>query len=102
MSSYLGSSHTTSSATGIAWVEAYLPTHGWRGFDPTNNLLASEHPRQEAIGRDCAEVPPTRGTANERLQLALTTRILEQALSQAAPSTNVASGQGVPGAGLSA
>src|SRR5207302_10845815 len=21
-----------------AWVEAFTPTHGWRGFDPTHNL----------------------------------------------------------------
>ena len=26
-----------------AWAEAYTPTHGWRGFDPTNNLLANDH-----------------------------------------------------------
>ena len=45
-----------------AWVEAFIPTHGWRGFDPTNNLLASEQHVKMAIGRDYADVPPTRGT----------------------------------------
>jgi len=45
-----------------AWIEAFAPTHGWRGFDPTNNLLASEHHVKMAIGRDYADVPPTRGT----------------------------------------
>ena len=24
-----------------AWIEAWTPAYGWRGFDPTNNLLAS-------------------------------------------------------------
>jgi transglutaminase-like putative cysteine protease len=45
-----------------AWIEAYTPTHGWRGFDPTNNLVASEHHVKMAIGRDYDDVPPTRGT----------------------------------------
>ena len=25
-----------------AWVEAYLPTLGWVGFDPTNDVLAAD------------------------------------------------------------
>ncbi len=45
-----------------AWAEIYSPTHGWRGFDPTNNLLAAEHHIKIAIGRDYGDVPPTRGT----------------------------------------
>lgn len=45
-----------------AWVEAFSPTHGWRGFDPTNNLVANEHYVKIAIGRDYSDVPPTRGT----------------------------------------
>jgi len=56
-----------------AWVEAYTPTHGWRGFDPTNNLLAGEDHVKMAIGRDYSDVPPTRGTArgggDERLRV---------------------------------
>jgi transglutaminase-like putative cysteine protease len=44
-----------------AWVEAWLPGAGWLGFDPTNNLLASERHIRTAIGRDYADVPPTRG-----------------------------------------
>jgi transglutaminase-like putative cysteine protease len=54
-----------------AWVEAFTATHGWRGFDPTNDVLASEHHVKMAIGRDYRDVPPTRGTyrgdASERL-----------------------------------
>jgi transglutaminase-like putative cysteine protease len=45
-----------------AWVEAYLPSLGWIGFDPTNDILARERHIRVAVGRDYADVPPTRGT----------------------------------------
>jgi transglutaminase-like putative cysteine protease len=45
-----------------AWVEAYLPSFGWVGFDPTNNIEAGERHIRVAVGRDYADVPPTRGT----------------------------------------
>ena len=61
-----------------AWVEAFTPTHGWRGFDPTNDLMASEHHVKMAVGRDYRDVPPTRGTfrgvADEELLVAVSTR----------------------------
>ena len=44
-----------------AWVEAWLPDLGWVGFDPTNNLIAEERHIRVAVGRDYADVPPTRG-----------------------------------------
>ncbi len=44
-----------------AWVEAWLPSIGWTGFDPTNDLLARERHIRTAVGRDYADVPPTRG-----------------------------------------
>lgn len=44
-----------------AWVEAQLPGLGWVGFDPTNNLMADERHIRVAVGRDYADVPPTRG-----------------------------------------
>jgi transglutaminase-like putative cysteine protease len=45
-----------------AWVEAFLPSLGWTGFDPTNRLIADERHVRTALGRDYADVPPTRGT----------------------------------------
>ena len=64
-----------------AWVEARTPTHGWRGFDPTNNVLASEHHVKMAVGRDYNDVPPSRGvhrgTADEKLTVEVTTRVLD-------------------------
>lgn len=44
-----------------AWVEALLPGLGWIGFDPTNDMLCGERHIRVAVGRDYAEVPPTRG-----------------------------------------
>ena len=63
-----------------AWIEAYTPTHGWRGFDPTNNLVASENHIKMAIGRDYSDIPPTRGTfrgaADEKLTVDVSTQRL--------------------------
>ena len=44
-----------------AWMEAWLPELGWVGFDPTNNLIAEDRHIRVAVGRDYADVPPTRG-----------------------------------------
>jgi transglutaminase-like putative cysteine protease len=44
-----------------AWVEAFLPELGWIGLDPTNNLICGERHIRVALGRDYADVPPTRG-----------------------------------------
>lgn len=61
-----------------AWVECWSETHGWRGLDPTNALLASEHHVKMAIGRDYRDVSPTRGTfrglARETLSVKVTAR----------------------------
>lgn len=44
-----------------AWVEAFMPSLGWVGFDPTNHLIADERHVRTALGRDYTDVPPTRG-----------------------------------------
>jgi transglutaminase-like putative cysteine protease len=44
-----------------AWVEALIPNLGWVAFDPTNNLVGADRHIRVAIGRDYADVPPTRG-----------------------------------------
>ena len=58
-----------------AWVEALLPQLGWVGFDPTNRLVAGDRHIRTAIGRDYADVPPTkgifRGNADSELTVAV-------------------------------
>ncbi len=44
-----------------SWIEALLPGWGWVGFDPSNNLRAGARHIRVAVGRDYADVPPTRG-----------------------------------------
>ena len=44
-----------------AWVEAWFPGAGWIGFDPTNDTEGDERHVRVAVGRDYADVPPTRG-----------------------------------------
>lgn len=58
-----------------AWVEAWLPGTGWVGFDPTNNLLATERHIRTAVGRDYADVPPTRGVFKGEASTKLTVSV---------------------------
>ena len=44
-----------------AWIEALVPPMGWTAFDPTNNLVGSDRHIRVAVGRDYADIPPTRG-----------------------------------------
>lgn len=61
-----------------AWVEALLPELGWVGFDPTNNTLASNRHIRVALGRDYADVPPTRGVfkGNARSELGVAVKVV--------------------------
>jgi transglutaminase-like putative cysteine protease len=76
---YHGSTNQDRSVEGAthAWVEALLPRLGWVGFDPTNNLLTSERHIRTAIGRDYADVPPTRGVfkGQAHSELAVSVRV---------------------------
>lgn len=45
-----------------AWVEAYIPFHGWLGLDPTNNCIAGERHVRLAIGRSFTDCTPVKGT----------------------------------------
>lgn len=45
-----------------AWINVWLgPTHGWRGFDPTNGMLALDDHVVVAVGRDYSDVAPIDG-----------------------------------------
>jgi transglutaminase-like putative cysteine protease len=58
-----------------AWVEAYLGDAGWVEFDPTNNLMGCERHIRVAVGRDYADVPPTRGVHRGEAESELTVRV---------------------------
>ena len=62
-----------------AWAEFLVPDCGWVGIDPTNNIMASERHVRVAIGRDYADVPPTRGVYQgvtaARSELAVSVRV---------------------------
>jgi transglutaminase-like putative cysteine protease len=51
----------TASAT-HAWIEVFVPRHGWQPLDPTHNRQPDETYVKIAVGRDYADVPPVRGT----------------------------------------
>jgi len=44
-----------------AWVEVFLPSLRWVGFDPTNNMMTGERHVAVAVGRDYGDVTPSRG-----------------------------------------
>lgn len=45
-----------------AWIEAWVPGHGWAAFDPTHDRPADERYIKIAVGRDYADIRPVAGT----------------------------------------
>ena len=45
-----------------AWAEVYLPSVGWRGFDPTNGCIVDLDHIRVAAGRNYRDATPTQGT----------------------------------------
>lgn len=45
-----------------AWTEIYIPGAGWRGFDPTNNVMAGSQHVSVAVHRDPEKVAPVSGS----------------------------------------
>lgn len=57
-----GQPELTGAAASHAWVSVYCPGLGWADFDPTNDLLPSDHHIVLAWGRDYSDVAPLKGT----------------------------------------
>lgn len=45
-----------------AWVEAWIPKHGWAGIDPTNNIWVTNNHIKLAVGRNFTDCTPVKGT----------------------------------------
>lgn len=94
-----------------AWLEVFLPSTRWIGFDPTNNTLAGERHISAAIGRDYADVPPSRGVykgeAESQLAVGVNVRRARPTAGEpefmrlASPSFARGGGRRRPGAGAS-
>jgi len=69
-----------------AWVEVFLPSLRWVGFDPTNNTLTGERHISVAFGRDYSDVPPSRGVykgeAESQLGVAVSVRRARAAMTE--------------------
>ena len=65
-----------------AWVEAYVPGVGWRGFDPTNDEAIGERYVKLAQGRDYKDIVPVkgvyRGTGEQLLKVTVDVRKVEE------------------------
>ena len=72
-----------------AWCEAYVPSLGWVGIDPTHGELAGEGHVAVAVGRSYADVPPNRGVyrgdAEERISVKVTMDRLDDDLASLPP-----------------
>jgi transglutaminase-like putative cysteine protease len=72
-----------------AWIEAFVPSVGWLGLDPTHGELASESHVAVAVGRSYADVPPNRGVyrggAEERIDVSVRIQRVDEAASLEAP-----------------
>jgi transglutaminase-like putative cysteine protease len=44
-----------------AWAEVYLPGAGWKGFDPTNGILANSNFIASAVAIDPSSISPVQG-----------------------------------------
>ncbi len=58
-----------------AWVECWLPEPGWVGFDPANDCVCDDRHVRVAVGRDYADVPPSRGIFQGCSASTLATRV---------------------------
>ena len=61
VSGYLNNEETSVHTHLHAWVEVYIPFVGWKGFDPTNQLMEDEHYIKIAHGKDYLDCQTIKG-----------------------------------------
>ncbi len=61
-----------------AWIEAWVPGHGWAAFDPTHDRPADDRYVKVAVGRDYQDISPVngsyRGAATRSLRVSVSVR----------------------------
>ena len=72
-----------------AWVEALIPRLGWVAFDPTNDLVGADRHIRVAVGRDYADVPPTRGVYKGEAQSELSVAVTVTPADSTAPEPSM-------------
>ena len=65
-----------------AWLEAFVPTLGWIGIDPTHGDLAGEGHVAVGVGRSFADVPPNRGIFRGDASESIKARVEMKAVAQ--------------------
>lgn len=74
--------HLRGAAQTHAWCEAFVPSIGWVGVDPTNNCVVDGNFVKVAAGRHFADVSPNRGVfkghATETIDVQVRTKRLER------------------------
>lgn len=45
-----------------AWIETYIPSYGWKGYDPTHRRETDTRYVKIAVGRDYSDIRPVGGT----------------------------------------
>jgi transglutaminase-like putative cysteine protease len=61
VSGYVYAPSRGSAAASHAWTDVFVPGHGWLSLDATHAAAQTDHYVRVAVGRDYADVPPTRG-----------------------------------------
>jgi transglutaminase-like putative cysteine protease len=77
VSGYLHDTRANGDGESHAWVDVHVG-NTWLSLDPTHDTAQTEHYVRVGVGRDYADVPPSRGvyrgTATETLEVAVTIR----------------------------
>ena len=79
VSGYLYGPNNSANAASHAWVDVFTE-QGWLSLDPTHNTQQTELYVRVAVGRDYADVPPTRGVFKGNATEALEVNVQVQAI----------------------